>query len=134
MTDFFAALDEGKTDTEKALAIFDSLDEINTDFMLGAWEGSGFPTGHSLDGVLDVFFWHGKRFESLEDVHPLVFSTISGGKKSLNPSLMVMGLDLLDRLPFLKSKLSGRIFQALIPLFVTRRSRAMTGSPMLLSS
>ena len=122
--DFFAAMNEGKLSTEEALAVFDGLDAVETEFMLGAWEGAGFPTGHPLDGVMEICFWHGKSFESLENVHPLIFSTICGGKRSLNPTLLMPGLGLVDRLPFLKSKIIGRFFQLLIPFFVTRRPRA----------
>jgi len=122
MTSFKTALDAGRASTEEALTIFDNLDSIDTDFMLGAWKGAGFPTDHSLDGVLEAYHWHGKRFENPEDVHPLVFSTLCGNRKSLNPGLMMPGL--LDFLPFLKSKFFGRLFQVFMPLFATRRSQA----------
>ena len=124
MTTFSSAIEAGSVNIEEALAIFDNLEPIETDFMRGAWKGAGFPTNHPLDGVLEAFFWHGKRFETLEDVHPLVFSTLGGGRKNLNPSLMMPGLGLLNYLPFLKTKIIGRVFQVLIPLFATRHSRA----------
>ena len=124
MTTFSNALEAGKTSTQEALAIFDSLDPINADFMLGAWRGAGFPTGHPMDGVLETFHWHGKRFDGPEDVHPLVFSTPAGGRKTINPVLVMPGLGLLDYLPFLNTRFFGRVFQILLPLFATRRSRA----------
>ncbi len=124
MISFTTALEAGKTSTEEALAIFDSLDPVNTDFMLGAWQGSGFLTDHPMDGVLETFHWHGKRFEGPEDVHPLVFSTLSKGRKSLNPTLVMPGLGLLKFFPFINSRFFGRVFQLIMPLFVTRRSRA----------
>ncbi len=128
MTTFSMALNAGKTSTEEALAIFDSLEPVDTSFMLGAWKGAGFPTGHSLDGLLEAYHWHGKRFESLEDVHPLVFSTLHGRTTCVNPLLVmpVIGMlnRLLPRLPFLKSRFLGRTFQVCLPLFTTRRSQA----------
>lgn len=124
MMTFAEAIKAGKTSTEQALSIFDGLDPVNTGFMLGAWQGSGFPTGHDMDGVLETFHWHGKRFENPEDVHPLVFTTPSGGKKSLNPVLVMPGLGLLEYLPFINSRFFGRVFQFMLPLFATRRSRA----------
>ncbi len=124
MTAFFRALEEGKVSTEEALTIFDRLEPVGPDFMMGAWKGAGFPTDHPLDGALDVYHWHGKRFEGPEAVHPLVFSTIGGGRKNLNPVFMMPALGLLDRLPFLKSPVMGRIFQVIMPLLATRRPRA----------
>ncbi|MBN1547706.1 MAG: DUF4334 domain-containing protein [Syntrophaceae bacterium] len=124
MTTFSIALEAGRASTDEALAIFDSLDPVDTDFMLGAWKGVGFPTGHPLDGLLEAYHWHGKRFESPEHVHPLVFSSLGGGTTSVNPIFMIPALLVLDRLPFLKSQAVGRIFQACIWLFSTSRSRA----------
>jgi hypothetical protein len=121
---FNHALKSGKTSAQEALAIFDSLDPISADFMLGDWQGAGFPTDHPMDGVLETFHWYGKRFDGPEDVHPLVFSTPAGGKKTINPVLVMPGLGLLDYLPFLNTPLFGRVFQIILPLFATRRSRA----------
>ena len=124
MTTFCNVLEAGKTSTREALVIFDSLEPINADFMLGAWRGGGFPTDHPMDGVLETFHWYGKRFDGPEDVHPLVFSTPAGRKKNINPVLVMPGLNLLGFLPFLNTPLGGRVFQGLLPLFATRRSRA----------
>ncbi|MFZ5722462.1 MAG: DUF4334 domain-containing protein [Pseudomonadota bacterium] len=124
MTSFASALKAGHTSTEEALAIFDALDPVDTDFMLGAWKGEGFPTNHPLDGVLEAYRWHGKRFESTEHVHPLVFDTLGGKTASVNPLLMLPTLGLLGRMSVPRSNAAGRTFQALIPLMSTRASRA----------
>lgn len=128
MTTFSMAIDVGKTSTEEALAIFDSLEPVDTNFMLGAWKGEGFPTGHSLDGLLEAYHWHGKLFESQEDVHPLIFTTLRGRTTRVNPILVMPLLGVMDRLlprlPFLKSRILGRIFQVCLPLYSTRRSQA----------
>ncbi len=126
MTDTLAAvLRAGRATAEQALEIFDRLEPAQAEFMLGAWRGEGFWTGHPLDGWLEACRWHGKRFESAEDVHPLVFQRLGGGTMSVTP---VMGLTvaarLAERLPFLKSRATGRVVQALLALLSTRRSRA----------
>lgn len=121
---FSTATEAGRASPEEALEIFDGLEPVDTDFLLGAWKGAGFPTGHALDGLLEAYHWHGKRFENTEHVHPLVFSSLGGGTVSVNPVLVMPGLSLVDHLPFLKSRFAGRIFQAFLLLFATRRSRA----------
>ena len=50
--------------TEQAFARFDALPPVEIAFMLGAWTWESVPTGHPLDGALEAFHWHGKRFDS----------------------------------------------------------------------
>jgi len=82
---FAQAQQAGPVSCEDALAIYDALEPIDTDFMLGAWKGEGFATGHPLDGVLERCHWHGKRFDSAEHVHPLVFRKASGKLTTVKP-------------------------------------------------
>ncbi len=110
--------------TNEAHAFFDSLDPVSIDFMIGGWRGSGYETGHPLDGLLEAYHWHGKRFESSEDVHPLVFNTMSGGFRCVNPGPMGASFGLLESMPSLKSNTMGKIFQFLMPLFGTSKSKA----------
>jgi hypothetical protein len=124
MTAFEKALAAGKTSTEEALAIFDGLEPVDMNFMIGGWKGAGFPTDHPMDGLLEAYHWHGKRFDSPEHVHPLVFSSMRGRRVRVNPIFTMPALGLLDRLPLLKSKAMGRLFQTFLLLFATRRSRA----------
>jgi len=124
MMTFSEAVAAREVGTEDALAIFDSLEPVDIGFMIGSWKGSGFPTGHKLDGILETYHWHGKRFESQEDVHPLVFNSLTGGKAYVNPILMMPWLGIFDFLPFFKSGFMGRVFQIVLPLFSTRRPRA----------
>ena len=112
--------DAGGATTQDALQLFDSLEPVDTGFMIGNWRGEGFLTNHPMDGLLEAFRWYGKRFESPEDVHPLVFSTLRGGLASVNPAFMGPAL----RIPMPKSFTLGRIFQVLMPLVTTSRSRA----------
>lgn len=59
--------------------------------LLGAWQGSGLPTGHPMDGLLEAYGWHGKRFDGPDEAHPLVFAD-RRGRFSVNPALVPMGL------------------------------------------
>jgi len=66
-------LNRAASSTEEALQIFDSLEIVDTDFMLGKWKGQEFPTGHVMDGDLSKSGWYGKVFKSIDEVSPLVF-------------------------------------------------------------
>jgi hypothetical protein len=110
--------------TEQAFTRFDGLPPVEIPFLLGSWTGESFPTGHPLDGALEAFHWHGKRFDSAEEVYPLVFTTLGGGLICLEPKAMGPGLRLSDRFPVPKSALAGRLFQLLLPLLSTARSSA----------
>lgn len=121
---FAAAKAQGHASRDEALAIFDALEPVEPGFMIGAWQGEGFETGHPLDGVLERCYWHGKRFESEEHVHPLVFRKVSGKLTSVKPLLAMPGLGLLDSMPFLKSSFVGKVFQWMLPLLSGRKSAA----------
>ncbi len=121
---FAAGQAQGKVSGDDALAIFDALEPVETDFMLGAWKGEGFETGHPMDGMLERCHWHGKRFETTEHVHPLVFRKRNGDLASVKPLLAMPGLGLLDKLPMLKSEAAGSVFQVLIPLLTGQKSAA----------
>lgn len=122
MVTFDQAIAAGGTDADEALEFFDSLDVADADFMIGAWKGSGFPTGHPMDGLLEIHHWYGKRFESVEHVHPLLFSTRRGEIVSVNAALMPVAILRSRRIP--KSPALGRAFQFLLPLLASSRSRA----------
>ena len=85
MTDFHAALAKGKVSTDEAWAIFDALAPTTPDFMRGYWEGAPFPTGHPLDGALEATGWKGKRFNSEDEVHPLIFDDGQGDTFIVQP-------------------------------------------------
>jgi hypothetical protein len=107
--------------TDEALRLFDSLEPVDTAFLLGAWRGEEFPTGHPMDGALAAFGWRGKRFASEEHVHPLVFGT---GQRSfaVRPRWVWPGVPWLLRWPQLKKM--APLVRALLPLLSTRRSHA----------
>lgn len=110
--------------TAQALEAFDSLPAVDVDFMLGAWKGEGFPTQHPFDGLLESYHWHGKRFDSPEEVHPLVFKTVLGGIAHVNPFFLGMPLGLVDKIPLPKGSAIGKVFQVLIPILETFKSKA----------
>jgi hypothetical protein len=117
-------LEAGRATTEEAMELFDSLEPVDVEFMIGKWKGEGFHTNHPMDGLLEAYHWYGKRFESPEDVHPLVFSTLRGGLAIVNPAFLRPSFALMDRVPMPKSAMVGRIFQTLMPFLSTSRSRA----------
>ena len=114
----------GKTTTIQALSAFDALDPVDIDFMLGGWKGEGFYTGHPFDGLLEAYHWHGKRFDSPEEVHPLVFRTLGGGLAYVNPAFLGWPLNMVDTLPMPKWSAVGKVFQTLVPVMETLKSRA----------
>jgi len=109
---------------QNALELFDSLEPVDIEFMIGRWQGDGYPTVHPLDGLLEVFHWYGKLFESAEDVHPLLFSNRRGKLVRINPGYMKPSFALAEHMSKFKSKTAGNIFQLLLPLFSTSKSRA----------
>ena len=92
--------------------------------MIGRWQGEGYSSNHPLDGLLEAYHWYGKHFESSEDVHPLIFSNLRGKLTRINPRSMGPALALVDRVPIPKSKTVGKIFQLMMPLLSTSKSRA----------
>lgn len=117
-------INAGSASTEQALALFDVLEPVPVEFMLGPWKGEGFATNHPMDGLLEAYHWYGKRFESTEAVHPLVFKTLGGDFAYLNPAFMGPSLGLSSRVAMPKSAAAGRMFQTFIPLMSTNKSRA----------
>jgi hypothetical protein len=83
--DWFRHARRNGTTTEQALEFFDTLAPLTPDDMLGRWKGSGFPTGHVLDGMLEVLGWYGKAFIDAETVHPLLFGEEGGKLVAVNP-------------------------------------------------
>lgn len=53
-------------------ALWAELPTLTPEEMLGAWRGGDFATGHPAGALLGTLRWHGKRFDSLLEGHPLV--------------------------------------------------------------
>lgn len=121
---FSNVLGSGRATTDEALALFDALDTLDAGCLRGAWRGEGFWTDHPLDGALEAWHWQGKRFDSSEEVHPLVFRWLGQRTVSINPFGAPLAVSLVQRLPVLKSRRVGRVARVVLPLLGTRRSRA----------
>lgn len=84
------ALQRGATPDE-AMGFFDALPPVDVASLRGAWVGSGLPTGHVLDGLLESYGWHGKRFGGPDEAYPLVFAD-GRGRFSVDPAGLPVGL------------------------------------------
>lgn len=85
-------IESGRTsDSKELLALFDTLEPANLDFMYGTWKGEEFITGHFLEGALAASGWYGKAFVSPEEVHPLLYYTNNKRNKTfaMNPALAI---------------------------------------------
>lgn len=120
-TQRLAALERGTTAAE-ALALYDDLPSATVEQLLGAWTGHSLPTGHPFDGLLEAYGWHGKRFDSPEDAHPLVFAD-EPGLFDVNPAALPLPLVVrFSRL--LEHDLVAPLARRSLRLFRTRRPRA----------
>ena len=108
--------------TEQALTVYDALPVVESDFMLGRWQGSGLPTHHPMDGLLEAFNWYGKEFVDANHVHPLVFKDSQGELYKVNPGLMPMKL--AGNLPGNKSWPVRKAFAMMKPILSTTTSKA----------
>ncbi|ALE73137.1 hypothetical protein Ae168Ps1_1062c [Pseudonocardia sp. Ae168_Ps1] len=115
-------LEHGAT-IDEALAFFDGLPAVTVGDLLGEWAGGEVPTGNPMDGLLERFGWHGKRFDGPDDVHPLVMDHPRGGRFSLNPALVP--LPTLLRYPAaLRNAAVARIAAQAGPALATRAPKA----------
>lgn len=105
--------------TAEAFTYFDSLVPIENEFMFGRWKGAGFPTEHTLDGVLEATGWYGKEFRDEESVHPLMF--YKANMKDLfvvNPALVTLSI------PVPKSKVAHWLMLLIKPFIQTKKHKA----------
>ena len=117
-----AILEAGKTTTEQGLQLFDSLEPVNLDFMLGRWQGSGIHTDHPMDGLLEASNWYGKEFIDPENVHPLLFADSQGNIFKVAPNPIAM--DWVLKLPFLKNESLKPLLMLTNSLLKTETSQA----------
>lgn len=107
---------------DAALAHYDALPPVATTALRGLWRGTGVPTGHPLDGVLERLGWFGKRFDDDDRVHPLVFRA-GQGLSSVHPGLVPLGV-VVRLAPVLRRAPAAAAFRVARPLLATRRHRA----------
>jgi hypothetical protein len=71
--DQFEALRTAETASPADLdALWADLAVTTVPAMLGSWRGGDFATGHPASALLTGLRWHGKRFDSPIDGHPLI--------------------------------------------------------------
>jgi Domain of unknown function (DUF4334)/GXWXG protein len=119
---FDTTLQSGKASTEEALELFDALDPVHLEFMLGRWRGSGLHTNHPLDNFLEATSWYGKEFIDPDQVHPLLFLDSNNRIFKISPSPLVMNLGL--HLPVLKSQAIKPVLRFMTSLLKTGASQA----------
>jgi hypothetical protein len=118
---WIARHEEAGATPDAALAFFDSLPPVALDAMTGRWRGSGLPTGHPLDGLLEALGWYGKDFVDRDTVHPLLFAGAGGEIVALDSHYLPMGG--LTRLR-LAPELRRRLFGPVRALFQTKKPTA----------
>lgn len=114
----------GVRTTRDALALFDALPAVGVADVLGSWRGTGVATGHPLDGLLELYGWYGKRFESADAAHPLVLADPRTGRRScVDPAGVPVAL--LPRLAGpLHDERVAAVLRRAVRLRRTRRPRA----------
>lgn len=114
---------ENGTTSDAAMALFDSLPAAPREMMFGAWQGSGLQTHHPLDGLMESFGWHGKRFDGPEEVQPLVFENSGGKLFYVNPSLIPMGF-VIRYATLFRNPALARLFRLFVGLLRTTKPQA----------
>lgn len=115
-------LENSKTTTEKALQLFDALEPVNLDFMLGRWQGSGLHTSHPMDGLLEASNWYGKEFIDSENVHPLLF--LNGQGKVIKVAPNPIAMNWLLKFPIIKNDFLKPLLGLTNSLLKTETSQA----------
>jgi hypothetical protein len=114
---------ESGTTPETALAFFDTLPPVEMATMIGSWRGKGVKTGHPMDGLLERFGWHGKRFTGPDGAHPLVFDQAKGGVFSVNPAMIPVAF-VSRHADLFRRPLAGWLFRAFGILLRTDEPKA----------
>lgn len=96
-SEFWAILAAGGSDTHTACRLYDGLETVSLEELIGTWKGREFPTGHPLDGVLSELNWYGKAFHDAENVDPLLFEMPDGEVVAMDP------VPLMDKRKLLKA-------------------------------
>jgi hypothetical protein len=115
-------LHSGQATTEAVLQIFDALEPVNLEFMMGRWRGSELSTHHPMDGLLEASNWYGKEFIDPETVHPLLFHDGQDRIFRVTPSLAAMRLSL--RLPIFKQEAMRPLLRWMTSMSTTEASQA----------
>ena len=115
-------IQQGKTSTDEALKLFDELEPVDLEFMMGRWKGSGFHTNHPMDGLLEAANWYGKEFIDPDCVHPLLF--LDGNKKIFKVAPNLTAMNLVLRFPVPKNRVMKFLFNLMNSMLKTEESKA----------
>ncbi|WP_033542180.1 DUF4334 domain-containing protein [Planococcus sp. CAU13] len=123
--EFRTILEKGGTDTHTACRLFDELEEVVLEELLGTWQGMEFYTGHPLDGVLKKLNWYGKAFHDAENVDPLLFESPGGEIFPADPAPVMDGRKLVKaaggkarmRMVLHRGKISAAMIYDNLPIF-----------------
>lgn len=74
-------IDTPELGVETLFELFDALEPIETEFMLGEWDGGAFSTGHPGEQQLAALGWVGKVFRGLDDVDPIIVRNEAGERE-----------------------------------------------------
>ncbi|WP_432501570.1 GXWXG domain-containing protein [Kineococcus arenarius] len=110
-------------DAQEALDLFDALAPLSPAELRGRWRGTGLPTGHRLDGLLELHGWYGKEFLGPEEVHPLLFRDARGRPRPVDPRWAPVGL-LREHGHLARNRLARCASAVARPLLFTRRPAA----------
>lgn len=108
---------------EQVNAWFRSLEPVLPKEMVGLWRGTGVPSGHPLDGVLENLQWFGKRFHPNLRADTLLFQWRPGRLVPIEPGFFPIGL-VLRLAPFGRSLLARNLFSYLQKAFHARGTTA----------
>lgn len=109
---------------EERIAWFASMKPVLPEEMVGLWRGTGIPSGHPLDGVMENLGWFGKRFQPDLKADALLFQCRPGRVVPLEPSFFP--IELAIRLaPFAKTFVARNLFSHLQEVFRARDTTAM---------
>ena len=112
-------LKDRKATAKEALEIFDLLEMVPVDFMIGRWKGFEIESNHQMDGLLAATGWYGKLFLNPEEVHPLLFYTKNLTELySVNPRIVPMHLS------YPKSGVLGILMWLAKPFLQTKKATA----------
>src|SRR5262249_26800461 len=92
--------------------------------MIGSWRGKGGKTRHPMDGPLERFGWHGKRFTGPDGAPPLGFDPGERGGFSVNSAMMIPVAFLSPPADLFRRPLAGWLFRAFGILLRTDEPKA----------
>ncbi|WP_231574743.1 DUF4334 domain-containing protein [Paenibacillus sp. FSL R7-0273] len=113
-------MQNGQLTQQEAFSWFDLLETVELEQLRGQWRGSELPSGHPMDGLLQLTGWYGKAFIDAETVHPLLFQKSNGRLLRVNPGLLPLTL------PFqlIPRRIVRPLFALISPFIRTRSSKA----------